>query len=442
MRPTQPILLTALFFAGVGAYSTSVASTDSRWSVIANAYELAATLTGTEDNKTHGEGDVNIVRFDTEFRNLEGRCNQLAKRDRAPCLDDLLRLKSLVKSEVNPNDPNRNRRFATNIPNFVSPEMSKVMANWTPFWLADGFTGFPDPSDKAAWQFEVLHGEVIGPAAKAGEAFLGTMNITTEERELNGVRTVMLHPSENRHPGKVLIHVHGGAFYANTPETTYDRTAPLADLMGINIVSVDYKLMPGKPGEEWDILDQRDQVIAVFDALTAEGTQYKPEDIGIYGCSAGSGLVAMSVNKMSHRGGKLPAAAVLQGAMVDFTMDSDSNTTLRYDDPRTNFDLLMESVWPMLGMTEEKAKDPRYSTVLDNFEGRDFPPTMIQQGTKEIQMSDGVRMYDVLRRAGHTTQLDVHDAMQHCFHGHWGTPEAEVAVTRVAEWFAEHLYTK
>ena len=63
----------------------------------------------------------------------------------------------------------------------------------------------------------------------------------------------------------------------------------------------------------------------------------------------------------------------------------------------------------------------------------------INQRTKEIQMSDGVRFYSKLRSAGHVTQLDLHDAMQHCFHGHWGTPEAKVAVERVAEWFEEYL---
>jgi monoterpene epsilon-lactone hydrolase len=433
MKRCFSVLFVVSISAGVAACSAPDNSAPSRWNVIAEAYLRADTLAAQ---------GASSEAIDADLRTFEDRCNQLVNIERSTCLEDVMRLRSMAKSAVHPDDPNRNPKFPTNIPDFVSPEMKEVMVNWTPYWLADGFTGMPDPSDKAAWQFEVLHGEVIGPAAKAGEALLDSLDLTTEEREVGGVRTVVVSPSEDRHPGKVLMHLHGGAFYANTPETTFDRTAPLANMMGINIVSVDYKLMPGRPGENWDLLDQRDQVIDVFDALTGEGGEYQPEDVGIYGCSAGSGLVAMSVNALSHRGGPLPAAAVIQGAMTDFTFDSDSYTTLRYDDPRTQVDLLVEYTWPMLGMTDEKAYDPRYSTVLDNFEGRDFPPTMIQVGTKEIQMSDGIRLYDVLRRAGHITQLDVHDAMQHCVHGHWGTPEAEVAVTRVKEWFEEHLYAQ
>ena len=419
----------------------SVSATDrleSRWQLVAEANTRVAQVLGQADSDD--SPDAQESRLDEVLTPLKAQCHQLpSKIERAPCLDDMTRLITMSKTTANPDDPNRNPRFPTNIPDFVSPEMREVMVSWVPYWLADDFPGLPDPDDKAAWQFEKLHGMVIGPAAEAGEALLDTFGQTTQEREIGGVRTVVIQPRENRHPDKVLIHLHGGAFYANTPETTFDRTAPLADRMGINIVSVDYKRMPGLPGEDWDLLDQRDQVIDVFDALTAEGGEYAPEDVGIYGCSAGSGLVSMSVNALSHRGGPLPAAAVVQGAMTDFTFDSDSYWTLRYDDPRTQVDLLIETTWPMLGMDGEKAYDPRYSTVLDNFEGRDFPPTMVQVGTKEIQMSDGIRLYDVLRRAGHEVQLDVHDAMQHCFHGHWGTPKAKVAVDRVAEWFERHF---
>ncbi|MBT3139481.1 alpha/beta hydrolase [Ruegeria litorea] len=432
MKPYKSPIVVSALIASVATISSAATEGEysSRWELMAQAYASV--------EKTLGNGsDTNakLATLNTKMARFKVQCNLLAKIERATCLDDLTRLTTMATTAANPDDETRNQLFPTNIPNFVSPEMKKIMVNWTPFWLAPGWEGFPDSGDYGAWQ--TLHDEVIDPATRAGEALLDSLNVTTEEREIGGVRTVVVNPSENRHPGKVLIHVHGGAFYANTPETTFDRTAPLSNLMGIDIVSVDYKLMPS-PG--WDILDQRDQVISVFDALIGEGGGYAPEDVGVYGCSAGGGLVAMATNEMSHRGGPIPAAAVTQSPQTDFTLDSDSNWTLRYDDPRTQVDLLIQSVWPMLGITEEKALDPRYSPALDDYSGREMPPTMVQVGTKETQMSDGIRYYDVVRRGGHVTQLDAHDAMQHCFHGHWGTPEAEVAVSRVAEWFGAHLY--
>jgi monoterpene epsilon-lactone hydrolase len=55
---------------------------------------------------------------------------------------------------------------------------------------------------------------------------------------------------------------------------------------------------------------------------------------------------------------------------------------------------------PMLGITEEQAKDHEYSLVHEDYKGRPFPPTMIQAGTKEAMLSDSVRLYNVLDQAG------------------------------------------
>lgn len=424
---------------------------DSRWAVVSEGYKVVA---------KHSAGDLDgsaLAHLNKELAALKKQCENVPVIEAPLCLDDMMRLAAMANATLNPGvggasipDPGKlnanpgsmslNSKFPSNIPKHVSPEMTELMANWTPYWQADSYQGLPAPDDYDKWDFKVMFAEVMAPMIKLGEDLLVSLEMTSKEKFIGGVRTVVVSPKVNRHPDKVIVHVHGGAFYGHMPETTLDRIAPLADMLGIEIVSVDYKLMPGKKGENWDILDQRDQIIDVLGALsTEEGAEYKPEDLGIYGCSAGSGLIAMSLNEMSKRGEALPAAAVMQGSMVDFSFDSDSYHTLRYDDPRTNVDHLVDTIWPMLKLTEEKVNDPRYSTILDDFEGREFPPMMIQSGTKEIQMSDGVRFYSKLRSAGHVTQLDLHDAMQHCFHGHWGTPEAKVAVERVAEWFEEYL---
>ena len=433
------------------ASGPKTATLDSRWAIVAEGNKVAAKHSAGEIN------DASITKLNDELAELKRQCDNVPAVQNPPCHDDMMRLAAMANATVNPGvggaavpDPGKlnanpgsmslNPRFPTNIPKHVSPEMTEFMVSWTPYWQAPNYVPLPAPEDYDSWDFKVIFADVMAPMIKLGEDLLVSMEMTSKEEFIGGVRTVIVSPKVNRHPDKVLVHVHGGAFYGHLPETTYDRIAPLADMLDMEIVSVDYKLMPGKEGENWDLLDQRDQVIDVLNALsTDEGAKYKPENVGIYGCSAGSGLVAMSLNEMSKKGEALPGAAVMQGAMVDFTFDSDSYHTLRYDDPRTNVDHLVDTIWPMLKLTEEKVNDPRYSTVLDDFEGRAFPPMMIQSGTKEIQMSDGIRFYSKLRSAGHVTQLDLHDAMQHCFHGHWGTPEAKLAVERVAEWFEEHL---
>jgi acetyl esterase/lipase len=44
-----------------------------------------------------------------------------------------------------------------------------------------------------------------------------------------------------------------------------------------------------------------------------------------------------------------------------------------------------------------------------------FPPTLIQGGTKEIFLSNFVRLYQALDQAGQTVKLDIYEGMPHVF---------------------------
>lgn len=96
----------------------------------------------------------------------------------------------------------------------------------------------------------------------------------------------------------------------------------------------------------------------------------------------------------------------------------------------------------MLGITDKQARSPEYSAVFDDFSNRAFPPTLVQVGTKEVMLSDSVRLYNQLAKGGVDVSIDPHDAMIHCFHSHYKTPEAKLAISRVADWFTKYLSLK
>jgi monoterpene epsilon-lactone hydrolase len=445
MRNLKSTILPFALMGGLSACNYSDSNTDSmgsqeldtRWAVVSEANRVVATQLS---------GDVNddvLADMNAKLAALKKQCDSVPALQNPPCHDDMERLRIMantmaMNASMKHNYPNPT--FPMRIPDHVSPEMREVLTDWVPYWQKSTHK-FPAVEDKEAWDFRIIYADWLEVLVKESQQWLVDLNVSATEEYYGGVRSMVLMPSENRHPDKVLIHLHGGAFYGSIPDILYERTAPLANEMGIKIISVDYKLMPGSPDENWDILDQRDQAIAVWEDVIGKHN-YKPENVGIYGCSAGSGLTAMTTNELSKRGGPLPGAAVLQGTMLDFTLDGDTYTTLRYQDPRTNVDHLIETIWPMLSITAEKAADPRYSSLLDDYEDRAMPPTMVQAGTKEVFMSDAVRYYDKFRQAGHVTELDLYDGMTHCFQGYYQSPEAKVAVQRVAEWFEKHLGNK
>jgi epsilon-lactone hydrolase len=65
----------------------------------------------------------------------------------------------------------------------------------------------------------------------------------------------------------------------------------VANSTGLRVISVDYSLAPFS---KWN--QTTDEVVSVIEALLDQG--YSLDDIGMYGDSAGGGLVAGSVLKM------------------------------------------------------------------------------------------------------------------------------------------------
>ena len=323
-----------------------------------------------------------------------------------------------------------------NVPKNLSPEMQKVLTSWKPYWEMPDFEGLPDPDDFEAWKKADKAKRAV--AIQVGKAVIDEYGADVKERHLRGVRVLDIKPKNWKNKDKVLIHTHGGGFYAHAPDTLPMASVPLGDKLGIRIISVDYKLMPEK---NWSILKQRDQVIDVYKALT-EDEGFAPEDVGAFGCSAGGHLTLSFINALSHEGSSVPGAAVAMAPMTDFTFDSDTYTTLAENDPVISMDLWTNYTMKMLGITEAQAKDPEFSMVYDDFNNRPFPPTMFQVGTKEVLLGDSVRMYSKLRQAGVDVEIDPHDAMIHCFHSFYKTPEADLAISRAADWFTEHLDLK
>ena len=65
---------------------------------------------------------------------------------------------------------------------------------------------------------------------------------------------------------------------------------------------------------------------------------------------------------------------------------------------------------------------------------------MIQGGTKELFLSNFIRLYQRLDQAGQTVKLDIYEGMPHVFVPTLPkSAESQVAIRKVDEWVARHL---
>ena len=99
---------------------------------------------------------------------------------------------------------------------------------------------------------------------------------------------------------RVLINLHGGGFMGCWPGCAELESIPVSALGQIEVVSVDYR-----EGPEYKFPAASEDVASVYQELLKK---HKPENIGIYGCSAGGMQTAMSIAWFQKHSLPLPGA--------------------------------------------------------------------------------------------------------------------------------------
>ena len=309
-------------------------------------------------------------------------------------------------------------------PPHLSPGWRALYDTYQPFWE------LPDPQDLDGWRAwdrskQVSFIERDGP-------LVDQLGAELREMSMNGVRVVEITPRTVKAADKALMYMHGGAWSSFSPESTLVDTVPMADRLGIRVYAVDYVKAPF--ATLYEIIDQN---VAAFEHLVTD-MGYAPQDVGVYGCSAGGHLSLAVPNALRNRGIGLPGAAVAQSPMVDFTMTADTWITLEGQDPVVSREAYVRGILRILGITDYR--DPVISPHLDENLADGMPPTLLQTGGKEVLLSDSLLMFQAMEAAGQVAKLDLYDGLPHCFT--FVLPEAEeskIALAKQAAWFSEHL---
>ena len=251
--------------------------------------------------------------------------------------------------------------------------------------------------------------------------------------QLDGIDVLDIKPENWKDNGKVIVYLHGGGYTILSANSTLSNAATIANTTGLRVISVDYSLAPIS---KWN--QTTSEVASVIKSLVNEQGYSLNEDIAIFGDSAGGGLVAGSVLKMRDEGIGIPAAIALWSPWTDVTGEGDTYVTLKNADLFISEDLMLENMaGAYANITDQK--NPYVSPVYDNF-SKGFPPALIQVGTKEILLSDSVRLYQALDQADIPVKLDVYEGMPHVFQSILAnTAESNVAIEKTGDFLKEYL---
>ena len=303
------------------------------------------------------------------------------------------------------------------MPNTVSPEAQK--------WLKEIEHESPQPKDLA----EQRAGTDAWRKRDSDEARKRFPVKITETRTA-GVRTDIIDPLEtpDANKSKVLINLHGGGFI--TDSGSLIEGIPIANLAKIKVVSVYYRLAPESPFPA-----AVDDVIGVYKELLKT---YKPNNIGIFGTSAGAILTGEVAVKLKQSGLPLPAALGIFSGLADFSRTADSQQLFALNGfsgnispqgPNERHDS------PYVGNTD--ARDPVLSPLFADLRG--FPPTLLVTSTRDLLLSNTSIFHVALLQAGVDARLVIFEALPHAFWYHFQLPETQQALEMMAKFFDEKL---
>lgn len=230
---------------------------------------------------------------------------------------------------------------------------------------------------------------------------------------------------------RVLINLHGGGFMWGAGSGALVEAIPVAATMGVKVVTVDYRMAPehAYPAASQD-------VAAVYKALLEH---YRPENIGLYGCSAGGILAAQATAWIRRQGLPRPGAiGTLCGTGAPMSGDSPWLAG-----PTTGEAPLaapaLPNVLPVPYMQGVPASDPAAYPLASDAEIAAMPPTLLLAGGRDFAASALTLAHRRLAAAGVESELFLFDGLPHAFFVWPDMPESAEAYRLIAAFFDRHL---
>jgi acetyl esterase/lipase len=255
------------------------------------------------------------------------------------------------------------------------------------------------------------------------------------DEHMGGVHVQVYTPNSgiaemNRH--RVLIDLHGGGFSGCWPGCAELESMPLSALMQIKVVSVDYR-----EGPENRFPAASEDVASVYAELLKT---YRPKNIGIYGCSAGGGLTAMSMAWFQAHGLPSPGAIGIFCASAGGFGGDALYTASPLGEARMprSFPASAMALGYFRGVNPD---DPLVAPIQSPTILARFPPTLLITGTRDFALSGALYTDEQLVKEGVETELHVWEGLFHGFFYNADVPESRDAFNVMARFFDRHLGT-
>jgi monoterpene epsilon-lactone hydrolase len=310
------------------------------------------------------------------------------------------------------------------VPETVSPAMQAVIARpLSPIWNAH---------PKSAEEWKTLVAKLAADTVATLPDMRQRLGVKVEPTTIAGVKTFIVTPEKiaEHNRGRLLFHLHGGGYVLAPGEAGTREAILAAGYIGIKAISVDYRMPPDFPYPA-----AMDDAMAVWKEVIKTTD---PKKIAVFGTSTGGGMTLALALRAKQEGVALPAATAPGTPWSDMTKTGDTFFTNEMVDNV----LVSNDGWlgdaAKLYAAGHDLRDPQLSPVYGDFQG--FPPTILTSGTRDLFLSNTVRVHRKLRAAGVEAELIVFEGQSHAqYYADPFGPETKEHFAELAQFFDRHL---
>ncbi len=310
------------------------------------------------------------------------------------------------------------------VPSTVSPEMQKAIA---PAWNES-----TTPPVMTNQQWKAMIQKENAKEEKLVDPLMKQLHVTMEATTIAGVPVYVVKPETiaERNRGRLLVHVHGGGYVVFGGKAATPEAILMAHYGEIEVISIDYRMPPDFPFPA-----AVDDAVSVWKAIIQS---HAPGNVGLFGTSAGGGLTLATVLRLKELRLPLPGALMAGTPWSDLTRTGDSYFTNEFvDNVLGSYDGELAANALLYAGTHD-LKEPLLSPVYGDLSG--FPPTILLSGTRDLFLSNTVRVHQKLLQAGVRTNLLVFEGQSHAQYLIVpDAPEAAAAFREVSSFFDQNL---
>lgn len=260
--------------------------------------------------------------------------------------------------------------------------------------------------------------------------------VDIEETKIDGISAAIVTPRGGispRNRNRLILNGPGGGFRTGVRGNGLLISIPVAATLGVRVITILYR-----QGPEYRFPAASEDLLKVW---RYELKTYKPQNMGMVGCSAGGALISQTTAMLIKDGLPTPGVLGVYCAGLGPTPAGDS---------RFFGKLTVQNVPSGLPQAGARPQGPTYYTGVDRNQFivsptldeellAKFPPTIFLTATRDFAMSSAAYSHRKLLKAGVESDLLIYDGLYHGFMTNPDFPESKEAYKLTAAFFDRHL---